>query len=773
MSLSSEKSVVVVLFDYTYENDTGSVRIKTGDEYVLLDKTNDEWWHVKRQGDDESFYVPAQYVRLYDEEDSDISAPCTPYRLKSEERDIFDDDVNTPKDEDEGTPHPDYAENNNNVSPTTPEKPKLLQDVCSDPGPDYVNLDEFRSASNIKSPHGEIIYANVQCSKSESNDPPSPEDGIFVRKLVPYMPWDIYKEKITGRLFYHNQETDELMWKPPRKDKPTSGGNREQVLKSSPTTPEISVTFPPDSPPPVTMPSAYEETVEDGGKVVYIHRKTSQKWYSNLDANGHRYFYTDDNDESFWELPTMEQHNGEVSSQPGFAKNRRNVERMLKAKSMYEGLDQRPNSSAIPQIRSSTLPPSFIYPADEANVSATGGAPLQQSESSAQDQPFHFEDHLCGYLNKAKIADLGRKVNTFIRRSQRREVKSWSSSYVVLQDTNLVFYKDQKMAAQKARAPHGKPEMVVSIQGAKVEFNPSKDLTSRKNVIMMTSSSGSQVLLQSDDEKLIHQWLLRLKLLTDSKDGNKSPRASKIPLCTRSASESDVFNPQSPPNSYFWGIRTKLLNLISRRPTQEDLVRRGIIKHTVFGTNLRELCDREHCTVPKFVKMCVAAIENRGLNHDGLYRISGNQAEIQRLRFIVDKDEPYNLDDDQWDINVLTGSLKLFFRELCEPLFPQVLFDRFKEAICKDKNIDRLRAFKDLVAELPRCNYDTIKFIIHHLRKVIDKSHENRMQTQNVAIVFGPTLMWTEGDAVNMAVQSIYQGKVIEYVLLEYDQLFR
>ena len=57
--------------------------------------------------------------------------------------------------------------------------------------------------------------------------------------------------------------------------------------------------------------------------------------------------------------------------------------------------------------------------------------------------------------------------------------------------------------------------------------------------------------------------------------------------------------------------------------------------------------------------------------------------------------------------------------------------------------------------------------------RVIDKSHENRMQTQNVAIVFGPTLMWTEGDAANMAIQSIYQGKVVEYVLLEFDKLFR
>ena len=152
MSLSSEQGVVVVLFDYSYENDSGSVQIKTGDEYVLLDKTNDEWWHVKRQGDDDTFYVPAQYVRLYDEDDSDISCPSTPCLL-TKESDNGDPDGTKNGD----MPAPEYCEeHNNNVSPTIPDKPKL-QFMFSDQAPDYVNLDEFRSASNIKPTHVRII----------------------------------------------------------------------------------------------------------------------------------------------------------------------------------------------------------------------------------------------------------------------------------------------------------------------------------------------------------------------------------------------------------------------------------------------------------------------------------------------------------------------------------------------------------------------------------------------------------------------------------------
>lgn len=42
------------------------------------------------------------------------------------------------------------------------------------------------------------------------------------------------------------------------------------------------------------------------------------------------------------------------------------------------------------------------------------------------------------------------------------------------------------------------------------------------------------------------------------------------------------------------------------------------------------------------------------------------------------------MDDSQWeDIHVVTGALKMFFRELPEPLFPFSFFERFVEAISK------------------------------------------------------------------------------------------
>ncbi|MEQ2272985.1 Rho GTPase-activating protein 15 [Xenotaenia resolanae] len=94
------------------------------------------------------------------------------------------------------------------------------------------------------------------------------------------------------------------------------------------------------------------------------------------------------------------------------------------------------------------------------------------------------------------------------------------------------------------------------------------------------------------------------------------------------------------------------------------------------------LCEREKSTVPRFVRLCTEAVEKRGLDADGIYRVSGNLAVIQKLRFLVDHEEKLNLDESEWeDIHVVTGALKLFFRELPEPLVPYGFFTDIMETV--------------------------------------------------------------------------------------------
>ena len=94
------------------------------------------------------------------------------------------------------------------------------------------------------------------------------------------------------------------------------------------------------------------------------------------------------------------------------------------------------------------------------------------------------------------------------------------------------------------------------------------------------------------------------------------------------------------------------------------------------------LCKKEKRKVPIFVDEILAAIELKGLDMDGIYRISGNITEVQKLRHQVDHGK-YNLKD--FDIHVLSGALKTFFRELDDPLIPRCFRTHFVEAMSKHR----------------------------------------------------------------------------------------
>uniref|UniRef100_A0A3B4USU3 Rho GTPase activating protein 27, like n=1 Tax=Seriola dumerili TaxID=41447 RepID=A0A3B4USU3_SERDU len=154
-----------------------------------------------------------------------------------------------------------------------------------------------------------------------------------------------------------------------------------------------------------------------------------------------------------------------------------------------------------------------------------------------------------------------------------------------------------------------------------------------------------------------------------------------------------------------------------------------------------------------------------GLDVDGIYRVSGNLAVIQRLRHKADHEEQLDLEDGQWEeIHVITGALKLFLRELPEPLFPFSCFDKFIAAI------RQVSYMKDLVRTLPLPNHDTMELLFKHL--VIEHKDSNRMSVQSVAIVFGPTLLRPQTESANMTIHMVFQSQIVELMLNEFQNVF-
>ncbi|XP_034360696.1 active breakpoint cluster region-related protein isoform X2 [Arvicanthis niloticus] len=162
----------------------------------------------------------------------------------------------------------------------------------------------------------------------------------------------------------------------------------------------------------------------------------------------------------------------------------------------------------------------------------------------------------------------------------------------------------------------------------------------------------------------------------------------------------------------------------------------------VFGVKINVVTKRERSKVPYIVRQCIEEVEKRGIEEVGIYRISGVATDIQALKAVFDannKDILLMLSD--MDINAIAGTLKLYFRELPEPLLTDRLYPAFMEGIALSDPAAKENCMMHLLRSLPDPNLITFLFLLEHLKRVAEKEPINKMSLHNLATVFGPTLL--------------------------------
>ncbi|XP_010290571.1 PREDICTED: rho GTPase-activating protein 15, partial [Phaethon lepturus] len=175
----------------------------------------------------------------------------------------------------------------------------------------------------------------------------------------------------------------------------------------------------------------------------------------------------------------------------------------------------------------------------------------------------------------------------------------------------------------------------------------------------ITTVSGDEFLFQSDIDFLILDWFHAIKNAIDRLPKERSctsrnlefklRRSSSIELLNSLDTESKEPKPEHRKSLIFRlnysasdtndrnRVKSRLKKFISRRPSLKTLQEKGLIKDQIFGSHLHLVCEHEKSTVPQFVRLCIKAVERRGLDVDGIYRVSGNLATIQKLRFVVNQ----------------------------------------------------------------------------------------------------------------------------------------
>ncbi|XP_065376580.1 rho GTPase-activating protein 12 isoform X7 [Macaca fascicularis] len=755
---------IEVEYDYEYEAKDRKIVIKQGERYILVKKTNDDWWQVKPDENSKAFYVPAQYVK-----EVTRKALMPPVKqvagLPNNSTKIMQ------------SLHLQRSTENVNKLPELSSfgKPSssvqgtgLTRDANQNFGPSYNPGHTVNLSLDLTHNNGKF-----------NNDSHSPKVSSQNRtRLFGHFPGPEFLD-VEKTSFSQEQSCDSAGEGSERIHQDSESGDE----LSSSSTEQIRATTPPNQGRPDSPVYANLQELKisqsalpplPGSPAIQI----NGEWETHKDSSGRCYYYNRGTQERTWKPPRWTRDasisKGDFQS-PGdqeYNASSQQQREIIKSRSLDRRLQE---PIVLTKWRHSTIvldtndkeSPTASKPCFPENESSPSSPKHQDTASSPKDQEKY------GLLNVTKIAENGKKVR-----------KNWLSSWAVLQGSSLLFTKTQGSSTSWFGSNQSKPEFTVDLKGATIEM-ASKDKSSKKNVFELKTRQGTELLIQSDNDTVINDWFKVLSSTinnqaVDTDEGIEEEILPDSPGIEKHDKEKEQKDPKklrsfkvsSIDSSEQKKTKKNLKKFLTRRPTLQAVREKGYIKDQVFGSNLANLCQRENGTVPKFVKLCIEHVEEYGLDVDGIYRVSGNLAVIQKLRFAVNHDEKLDLNDSKWeDIHVITGALKMFFRELPEPLFTFNHFNDFVNAI-KQEPRQRVAAVKDLIRQLPKPNQDTMQILFRHLKRVVENGEKNRMTYQSIAIVFGPTLLKPEKETGNIAVHTVYQNQIVELILLELSSIF-
>uniref|UniRef100_A0A667Y4H4 Rac GTPase-activating protein 1 n=1 Tax=Myripristis murdjan TaxID=586833 RepID=A0A667Y4H4_9TELE len=171
--------------------------------------------------------------------------------------------------------------------------------------------------------------------------------------------------------------------------------------------------------------------------------------------------------------------------------------------------------------------------------------------------------------------------------------------------------------------------------------------------------------------------------------------------------------------------------------------------------------------IPALVIYCIKEIEHRGLHEVGLYRISGTERLVKELKDKLLRGKTLPSLSKVEDINVITGVLKDFLRNLPEPLLTFHLNKAFMDTAEIPDDDNSLAMLYRAISELPQPNRDTLACLMIHLQKV-SQCVDTKMDVNNLARVFGPTLVGhavPNPDPMTILQDTSRQPRIIERLL--------
>ncbi|CAG5986509.1 unnamed protein product [Menidia menidia] len=222
----------------------------------------------------------------------------------------------------------------------------------------------------------------------------------------------------------------------------------------------------------------------------------------------------------------------------------------------------------------------------------------------------------------------------------------------------------------------------------------------------------------------------------------------------------------------------------------------------IFGQKLEETVRYErrfgNKLAPMLVEQCVDFIRQWGLREEGLFRLPGQANLVKELQDAFDCGEKPSFDSNT-DVHTVASLLKLYLRELPEPVIPFQKYEEFlacAKLLAKDDETG-VKELQRLVESLPPVNYNLLKYICRWMQFKLKKSLRtflpfflflkkkrfldevqsysgvNKMSVQNLATVFGPNILRPKmEDPVTIMEGTVLVQQLMAVLIGRHDVLF-
>nr|XP_019608020.1 PREDICTED: SLIT-ROBO Rho GTPase-activating protein 2 isoform X5 [Rhinolophus sinicus] len=238
-------------------------------------------------------------------------------------------------------------------------------------------------------------------------------------------------------------------------------------------------------------------------------------------------------------------------------------------------------------------------------------------------------------------------------------------------------------------------------------------------------------------------------------------------------------NQQETEQFYFTKMKEYLegRNLITKLQAKHDLLQKtlGESQRTDCSLARRSSTVRKQDSsqaIPLVVESCIRFISRHGLQHEGIFRVSGSQVEVNDIKNAFERGEdPLAGDQNDHDMDSIAGVLKLYFRGLEHPLFPKDVFHDLMACVTMDNLQERALHIRKVLLVLPKTTLIIMRYLFAFLNHLSQFSEENMMDPYNLAICFGPSLMSVPEGHDQVSCQA-HVNELIKTIIIQHENIF-